>query len=90
MRPQWGRLVRHVAVTGISLGAIGYALARSFLFTHQMYSGGAYAAENERVLWQTPVVMAGLGMALTGTLGLAFAFVRRPTPLPAPETPPSP
>jgi hypothetical protein len=89
MRPLWGRLVRHAAISGISLAVIGYLLARGFLFAHRLYGGSAYNPENERVLWQTPAVMAGLGMAMTAALDLLFAFVRRPVPMPAPETPPS-
>jgi hypothetical protein len=91
MRPPWARLVRRVAVSGIFLGVIGYLLARAFLFTHRLYGGGAYIEENERVLWQTPAVMAGLGMALTAGMDLLLALVRRPMPTsaPAPETPPS-
>ncbi len=90
MRPLWGRLVRHAAITGITLAIIGYLLGRGFLFAHRLYGGGAYNPENERVLWQTPATMAGLGVALTAGLDLLFAFVRRPVQVPAAtETPPS-
>ena len=91
MRPPWGRLVRRVAVSGIFLAVIGYLLARAFLFTHRLYGGGAYIEENERVLWQTPAVMAGVGMALTAGMDLLLASIRRPMPTssPARETKPS-
>jgi len=89
MRPLRGRLICHVAVSGISLALIGYLLARAFLFVHRVYGGGAYNPENEQVLWRTPATLAGLGMALTAGTDLLLALVRRPTPLPAPETPPS-
>lgn len=85
MRPLWGRLVKHVAITGLSLAVIGYVLGRAFLFTHRMYGGGAYNPENERVLWQTPALMAGLGMAFTAAMDLLFAFIRRPVQVPATE-----
>jgi hypothetical protein len=83
MRPFWGRLIRHAAWTGISLAAIGYVLARAFLFTHKLYGGGAYDPENERVLWQTPLVMAAFGIALTLGMDLLIGFIRRPVQVPA-------
>ena len=70
MRPFWGRFLRHAAAVGISLAVIGHLLGRAFLFVHKVQSGGAYVAENERVLWQTPLVMATFGILLTGVLDL--------------------
>jgi H+/Cl- antiporter ClcA len=78
---QW---LRHAAVTGIALALIGYVLAQAFLYSHRIYSGGAYNADNERVLWQTPVVMATIGIVICGGLELLLSAVRRPAPVPAP------
>ena len=78
MRPIWGRLIRHCAVVGIALAVIGYLLGQAFLLTHRMYSAGAYNPENERVLWQTPVVMAALGILLTLGMDLLIHFLKRP------------
>ena len=87
MRPTWGRLLRHVALTGISLAVIGYLLGRAFLFAQRVYGGGAVDPANDRVLWQTPVAMAGLGMGLTAGVDLLMMFLRRPLPVPATDTP---
>jgi hypothetical protein len=78
MRPLWSRLIRQTAITGIALAFIGHLLGRAFLFVHKMYAGNAYNPENERVLWQTPLVMAGVGIALTAGMTLLFGFLRRP------------
>ena len=78
MRPDWGRLIRHSAVAGIFLGVLGYALAHGFLMMYRIQSEGAYNAQNERVLWQTPLVMAGFGILLTGGLGLLLGSFRKP------------
>ena len=86
MRPFWGRFVRHALAVGISLAIIGHLLGRAFLFAHKVYSGGAYAAENERVLWQTPLVMATFGILLTAALDLLIVFVRRPAQLPTTDS----
>jgi hypothetical protein len=88
MRPSWGRVGRHVAIVGISLAIVGYLLGRAFLFAHRVYGGGAYNPENERVLWQTPLVMAGLGIALTGSIDLFMLFLRRPVQLPVTDSAP--
>ena len=78
MRPFWSRFIRHAAGVGISLAVIGYLLGQAFLMAHRMYSGGAYNAENERVLWQTPIVMAALGILMCGGIDLLVEFFRRP------------
>jgi Na+-driven multidrug efflux pump len=78
MRPFWGRFLRHAAVVGISLAAIGYVLAQGFLMAHRVYAGGAYNAENERVLWQTPTVMAVLGILMCGGFDLLAVLFRKP------------
>src|SRR5262249_19792951 len=78
MPPLWGRLLRHAILTGIALAVVGHLLGRAFLFAQRVYAGGAYNPENERVLWQTPLVMAGLGIAMTVGMDLLFSFVRRP------------
>ena len=86
MRPHWGRLLRHVVVVGIALAIIGHLLGRAFLFAHRVYGGGAYNTENERVLWQTPLVMAVLGIVLTAGMDLLVMFVRRPVQSQVPVT----
>jgi len=77
---QW---LRHIAVTGIALALIGYVLAQAFLYSHRIYAGGAYNADNERVLWQTPVVMATIGIVICGGLELLLSVIRKPAPVPA-------
>ena len=88
MRPSWARVGQHVAIVGISLAVIGYLLGRAFLFAHRMYGGGAYDPENERVLWQTPLVMAGLCVVMTASIDLLTLFLRRPVQLPATDPAP--
>lgn len=90
MRPFWPRFVRHAIITGISLAVIGFLLGKGFLMAHRMYGGGAYNPENERVLWQTPLVMAALGIAMTGAIDLATGVFRRPTPVAVVATEPTP
>lgn len=85
MRPLWGRLIRRTAVVGVTLAVIGYVLARAFLLIHRMYSGGAYNPDNERVLWQTPLVMALVGMALSGGTEYLLGMCRNPAPVKAPS-----
>ena len=87
MRPMWGRLIRRTVMVGIALGVIGYILGQAFLLTHRMYSGGAYDPENERVLWQTPLVMALIGMGLSGGLEYVIGVCRKPIPVTAPSDP---
>jgi hypothetical protein len=89
MRPFWSRFLRQASAVGIALGVIGYLLAHGFLFAHRMYAGGAYNPENERVLWQTPVVMAALGVLMCGGIGLLTEMFRRPAVVKA-ATPPVP
>ena len=74
----WSRFIRHALGVGVVLAVVGYILGRVFLIAHRMYSGGAYNPENERVLWQTPVVMAGLGIVMTFGLDLLVQLIRRP------------
>ena len=81
MRPFWGRFLRHAAGVGITLAVIGYFLAQAFLSAHRTYSGGAYNPENERVLWQTPTVMAALGILMCGGIDLMGYFLRKPAPV---------
>ena len=90
MRPFWGRFLRHAVPVGISLAVIGHLLGRAFLFAHKVSSGGAYNVENERVLWQTPLVMATFGILLTAALDVLIVAVRRPAQAPATETPSTP
>ena len=78
MRSFWGRFVRHALGVGIVLAIIGYVFGKAFLIAHRMYGGGAYNPENERVLWQTPVVMAALGILLTLGMDLLIHFLKRP------------
>ena len=88
MRPNWNRIVRHTVLVGVSLGVFGYFLGKAFLVAHRMYSGGAYNPDNERVLWQTPVVMATLGIVMTVGVDLLTGMFRRPVPVGA-TLPPS-
>ncbi|HEX3147406.1 MAG TPA: hypothetical protein VHR66_04940 [Gemmataceae bacterium] len=90
MQPIWGRLLRHCIFVGICLAVVGYLLGRAFLVAHRIYGGGNYDPENERVLWQTPVVMAGLGILLTAGMDLMIAFVRRPIKVPISDPPSKP
>jgi hypothetical protein len=90
MRPIWGRILRHVAVTGIALAIVGHLLGRAFLVAQRVFGGGAADPENERVLWQTPLVMAGLGIALTIGMDLLVFFVRRPVQVSVTDTPSNP
>jgi hypothetical protein len=87
MRPMWGQLIRRTAMVGVALAVIGYILAQAFLLVHRMYAGGAYNAENERVLWQTPLVMALIGMALSGGLEYVVGRCRKPAPVKIPSDP---
>jgi hypothetical protein len=89
MRPFWARFVRHAAFVGVSLAVIGYLLGKAFLMAHRVYSGGAYNPENERVLWQTPLVMAAMGIVLTAGLELLTGMFRRPVPAVHEAQPPS-
>jgi hypothetical protein len=89
MRPFWARFVRHAAFVGVSLAVIGYLLGKAFLMAHRVYSGGAYNPENERVLWQTPLVMAAMGIVLTAALELLTGMFRRPAPAVQEAQPPS-
>src|SRR3954467_4123016 len=84
MHSFWSRFVRHSLVVGISLAAFGVVLGKGFLMAHRVYAGGGYDAENERVLWQTPLVMAGFGIGLTAFLDLAIGAIRKPVPVPVP------
>ena len=87
MRPFWGRFVRHAIAVGVSLAIIGHLLGRAFLFAHRVYGGGAYNPENERVLWQTPLVMATFGILLTAVFDLLVLLLRRPGQVPATDPP---
>jgi hypothetical protein len=89
MRPFWSRFLRHAAFVGVSLAVIGYLLGKAFLTVHRIYSGGAYNPENERVLWQTPLVMAAIGIGLTAVLELLTGMLRKPAPVGLQAVPPS-
>lgn len=77
MNSFWKKTILHICFVGVSLGVLGHVLGRAFLIAHQMYSGGAYNPENERVLWQTPLVMASVGIIMTA--GLDMLLRRRQT-----------
>ena len=81
MRPFWGRFLRHAASVGICLAVVGYILAKGFLMAHSVYAGGADNSENERVLWQTPTVMAVLGILMCGGIELLRELFRKPAPV---------
>lgn len=74
-------------MTGVALAIIGHLLGRGFLHAHRLYGGGAYNSENERVLWQTPLVMAAIGIMLTAAMDLLAHLARRPTKVTATDTP---
>jgi ABC-type enterochelin transport system permease subunit len=78
MRPFWGRFVRHAVLVGVSLAAIGYLLAQGFLIANRVYAGSAFNEENDRVLWQTPTVMAVLGILMCGGINLLGELFRKP------------
>ena len=78
MQPYWKKLVRQCLISGVSLAVIGYLLGRGFLIAYRINGGGAEIEDNDRVLWQTPLVMALLGVGLTGMLSLLSNAVRRP------------
>ncbi len=82
MSPFWGRIIRRTLAVGIVLAVIGFVLAKAFLMAHRVYSGGAYDAENERVLWQTPLTMALIGMLFSGGTEFLIGLVRKPAPVP--------
>ncbi len=88
MTPFWKKTIRHMAVVGVSLAVVGHMLGRAFLFAHEAFAGGAYNPENERVLWQTPLVMAVIGVALTIGLDFTIGGRRKPSPVKA-QHPPS-
>jgi hypothetical protein len=46
-----------------------------------VYAGGADNSENERVLWQTPTVMAVLGILMCGGIELLRELFRKPAPV---------
>ena len=81
MRPNWNRIIRHSLLVGVVLAIAGYLLGKAFLIAHRMYSGGAYNPDNERVLWQTPVVMATLGILMTVGVDLLTGLFRKPVPV---------
>ena len=81
MQAFWSRFIRHAVIVGIALAVVGYILGRAFLVAHRVYGGGAYNAENERVLWQTPLVMAALGIVMTAGLDLMALMFRKPAPV---------
>jgi uncharacterized membrane protein YhhN len=87
MRPFWTRFTRHAIAVGVILAVFGYLLAQAFLISHRIYAGGAYNTTNERVLWQTPVVMAAMGIVLMAAMDLLAEVCRKPAPVPA--TPPT-
>ena len=89
MRPFWGRFLRHAAGVGIALAVIGYVLAQGFLMAYQAQGGGAHNEGNDRVLWQTPVVMAAFGILMCGGFDLLAELFRKPAPVPV-KSPSSP
>ncbi len=91
MRSFWPRFLRHAIFSAIALSVVGYILGRAFLVAHRIYAGSAYNPENERVLWQTPLVMATLGVLMTGFLDLLSCMFRKRAvvPVTVSEPPPS-
>ena len=89
MTPTWRRLIGRTVSVGIVLAVIGYVLAQAFLMSHRFYSGGAYNQDNERVLWQTPLTMALIGMLFSGGVECLVTLFRKPAALTA-KLPPDP
>lgn len=86
MNPLWTKWLRRTLGVGLVLAILGFVLGKAFLMAHRIYAGDAYNVENERVLWQTPLVMAGLGMLLSGGMEALVLLLRRPVPV---QVPPS-
>ena len=82
MTPFWKKTTRHLLIVGISLGIVGHLFGRAFLIVQQMYSGGVTSPENDRVLWQTPLVMASIGLFLTFITDVVFTRLQKPVAVP--------
>lgn len=89
MNPHWKRVLTRTIVVGVILAVIGYLFGQAFLMMERMYAGDGYNVENERVLWQTPLVMACLGMVLTGGVDTLLLVFRKPASV-STSVPPSP
>jgi hypothetical protein len=80
MARDWRKITRQTLFSGVALAGIGYGFGLAVIEIHRAFSDGAYNPENERVLWQTPLVMATLGVFLTGGLGILLGSARKPLP----------
>jgi hypothetical protein len=77
------RLLRRSLIVIFTLGTIGFLFGKVFLMFVSMYASNGADPGNQRVLWQTPLVMAGFGLILTFALeAVAFALRKRPSPVP--------
>lgn len=82
------RLLRRSLLVVAVLGAMGYCFGQVFLMFASFYSPNGTDPANQRVLWQTPLVMAGFGLVLTLTMeGIAYALRRRMKPIPVAPQP---
>jgi high-affinity Fe2+/Pb2+ permease len=83
------RLLRHAFIVGVVLAVLGYGLGQAFLFAHRFYAGDSYNVENERVLWQTPLLMAAIGVLISMGMDVFANAFRKPAPITAQVPPPS-
>lgn len=82
------RLLRRSLLVVAVLGAMGYAFGQVFLMFTGFYSPTGDNPANQRVLWQTPLVMAGFGLVLTMVMeALAYAFRKRMKAVPVAPQP---
>ena len=87
MNPLWTKWLRRTLFVGGALACVGYGFAKAFLWAHHTYAGDSYNVENERVLWQTPLIMAGLGMVFSGGIEAMVMLYRKPLPVSTPTPP---
>jgi hypothetical protein len=76
-------LIRRSLLVVLILGTMGYLFGQVFLMFLSYYSANGGDPANQRVLWQTPLVMAGFGLVLTFIMeAIGYALRKRPKPAP--------
>ena len=76
------RLLRRTLIVALSLGIMGYLFAQTFLLFASFYAQGANDPANQRMLWQTPLTMAGFGLMLTFIMeAIAYALRKKQVPV---------